>query len=130
MEWKKERTGQTSRGIRGGGNGVRKEQMAGMFDEREEWREARDGLVSEVMRLGFDEALGKQIAKNLGSPKAMDRMAAYLRYEKPKKVEIVVDEMLAIKSEIEAWREKKESEEASAKYYAMRRRGPLGEDAE
>ena len=61
-----------------------------MFDEREEWREARDGLVSEVTRLGFDEALGKEIAKNLGSPKAMDRMAAYLRYEKPKKVEIVV----------------------------------------
>ena len=99
-----------------------------MFDEREEWREARDGLISEVTRLGFDEALGKEIAKNLGSPKAMNRMAAYLRYEKPKKVEVVVDEMLAIRSEIEAWREKKESEDAIARYYAMRRRGPLGEE--
>ena len=99
-----------------------------MYDGREEWQEARDGLVAEVKRLGFEEALGLELAKNLGSPKAMDRMAAYLRYEKPKKVEIVVDEMLAIRSEIEAWREKKESEEASARYYAMRRRGPLGED--
>ena len=100
-----------------------------MFDEREEWREARDGLVSEVTRLGFDEALGNEIAKNLGSPKAMNRMAAYLRYEKPKKVEVVVDEMLAIKSEIEAWREKKESEDASARYYMMRRRGLFDEES-
>ena len=99
-----------------------------MFDEREEWREARDGLVSEMTRLGFDEALGNEIAKNLGSPKAMNRMAAYLRYEKPKKVEVVVDEMLAIKSEIEAWREKKESEDASARYYMMRRRGLFDEE--
>ena len=99
-----------------------------MFDEREEWKEARDELVWEVTHLGFEASLGMEIAKNLGTPKAMRRMAAYLRYEKPKKVEIVVDEMLAIKSEIEAWREKKESEEASARYYALRRRGPLGED--
>ncbi len=95
----------------------------GMFDEREEWKEARDELVWQVKHLGFEEALGNEIAKNLGNPKAMQRMAAYLRYEKPKKVEVVVDEMLAIKSEIEAWREKKESEDASARYYMMRRRG-------
>lgn len=99
-----------------------------MYEEREEWEEARDGLIREVTRLGFEEVLGQELAKNLGSPKAMNRMAAYLRYEKPKKVEVVVDEMLAIKSEIEAWREKKESEEASARYYRMRRRGPIGED--
>ena len=94
----------------------------------EEWKEAFDGLVSEVTRPGFEEALGRELAKNLGSPKAMNRMAAYLRYEKPKKVEVVVDEMLAIKSEIEAWREKKESEESGARYYAMRRRGSLGDE--
>ena len=35
---------------------------------------------------------------------------------KPKKAELVVDEMLAIKGEIETWREKKESEEANARY--------------
>ncbi|MBP5282223.1 MAG: hypothetical protein J6Z22_06955 [Lachnospiraceae bacterium] len=93
-----------------------------MFDGREEWTEARDGLIQELTRLGFDASLGDEFAKNLGSPKAMNRMAAYLRYEKPRKVEIVVDEMLAIKSEIDAWRDKKESEDASAKYYAMRRR--------
>lgn len=69
-----------------------------------------------MCRLGFREELGEAIAKNLGSPKAMERMTAYLHYVKPKKEELVVDEMLAICSEIAAWREKKASEEANAKY--------------
>ncbi|MBQ7584047.1 MAG: hypothetical protein IJT24_05495 [Lachnospiraceae bacterium] len=43
-------------------------------------------------------------------------MCAYLYYVKPKKPEFVADEMLAIKCEIETWREKKESEEANARY--------------
>ena len=46
----------------------------------------------------------------------MERMISYLKYVKPKKAELVVDEMLAICSEIEAWREKKESQQANAKY--------------
>ena len=46
----------------------------------------------------------------------MERMISYLQYVKPKKAELVVDEMLAICSEIEAWREKKESQQANAKY--------------
>ena len=41
-------------------------------------------------------------------------MAAYLRYERPASVETIADEMLSIRSEIDAWREKKESEEANA----------------
>ena len=45
--------------------------------------------------------------KNLESPKAMRRMTAYVRYVKPRKAELVVDEMLAIRSEILSWREKK-----------------------
>ena len=43
-------------------------------------------------------------------------MCAYLYYVKPKKPEFAADEMLAIKCEIETWREKKESEEANARY--------------
>ena len=46
----------------------------------------------------------------------MRRMSTYLFNVKPKKVELVVDEMLAIKSEIDTWREKKASEEANARY--------------
>ena len=81
-----------------------------------EWTDTKNRLMSEILRLGFPEELGDAVAKNLGSPKAMERMISYLRYVKPKKAELVVDEMLAICSEIEAWREKKESQRANAKY--------------
>ena len=74
----------------------------------------KNQLVREIVGLGFPEQLGEEVAKNLGSPKAMRRMISYLRQVKPKKVELVVDEMLAICSEIETWRDKKESQEANA----------------
>ncbi|MBR3309896.1 MAG: hypothetical protein IKG00_08395 [Lachnospiraceae bacterium] len=81
-----------------------------------EWTSAKNRLVSEICHLGFPEELGNEVARNLGSPKAMERMISYLHYVKPKKAELIVDEMLAICSEIEAWREKKESQRANAKY--------------
>ena len=84
-----------------------------MTDNKKIWVLSRNKLVKEIKRLGFPEELGTEIAKNLGSPKAMDRMTAYLINEKPKSAEIVVDEMLSIMTEIEAWREKKESREAN-----------------
>ena len=87
-----------------------------MTDRQKEWIVAKDRLISNITALGFPADLGEQCAKQLGSPKAMNRMSAYLSYEKPKSVELVVDEMLAICSEIEAWREKKAAEEANAKY--------------
>ena len=87
-----------------------------MVADRTEWIRARDELVRAIKDLGFPEELGNEIAKNLGSPKAMQRMTSYLYHVKPKKAELVVDEMLAIRGEIETWREKKESEEANARY--------------
>ena len=83
---------------------------------KSDWRRSRDRLVSSVIALGFPEELGDAVARNLGSPKAMDRMNAYLGYEKPKSAELIVDEMLAICSEIDTWKKKKASEEANAKY--------------
>jgi hypothetical protein len=80
------------------------------------WSRSRDELIRTLVSLGFREDLGHAIARQLGSPKAIDRMCAYLRYEKPKSVEVVVDEMLAIRSEIDAWREKKATEEANEAY--------------
>lgn len=91
-----------------------------MTSNQEEWARARDRLVDTVKYLGFPEGLGEAIAKNLGSPKAMGRMTAYLEYVKPKSAEVIVDEMLAICSEISAWRDKKESETANARYNEMR----------
>ena len=71
----------------------------------------------------------KAIAKELGSPKAMNRMIGYLTKVKPKSAELIVDEMLAISSEISAWKEKKASEAANAAYNDMLNRG-LGTENE
>ena len=83
------------------------------------WVKTKDALVHSVERLGFPAALGEAVAKHLGSPKAMERMISYLDYVKPKSEELIVDEMLAIRSEIDAWKEKKASEEANARYNEM-----------
>lgn len=87
-----------------------------MSADQREWTRARDELVRTIMDLGFPEELGNEIVKNLGSSKAMNRMTGYLINVKPKSVELVVDEMLAIRSEILAWKEKKSSEEANVRY--------------
>ena len=92
---------------------------AGNVPNREIWARSRDDLVREIVRLGFPAELGEAIARHLGSPKAIDRMTAYLKYENPRSEELIVDEMLAIRSEIDAWREKKASEEANAHYNEM-----------
>ena len=80
------------------------------------WTETRDELVRSVERLGFPAQLGEAVARHLGSPKAMERMIAYLENVKPRREDLLVDEMLAIRSEVDAWREKKASEEANARY--------------
>ena len=79
-----------------------------------DWIDARDELKETLIGIGHPAELGDLIARHLGSPKAIRRMAAYLRYERPASVETIADEMLSICGEIDAWREKKQSEEANA----------------
>ena len=80
------------------------------------WSRTRDELVMAMESLGFKAELGEAVARHLGSPKAMERMIAYLSYVRPQTEELVVDEMLAIRSEVDAWKEKKAAEEANARY--------------
>ena len=87
-----------------------------MTFEQQEWIRAKSEMINSLTELGFPKELGDEIAKNLGSPKAMWRMTSYLDKVRPERVEMVVDEMLAIRTEIEIWRSKKASEEANAKY--------------
>ncbi len=75
----------------------------------DDWAIARDALVRAVTDLGFPPELGEAAARHLGSPKAIDRMTRYLYYVRPNSAELIVDEMLAIRSEIDAWRERKNS---------------------
>ena len=86
------------------------------MNNRMEWMQTKDELVSAIKQLGFPGELGEGIAKQLGSPKAMQRMLGYLYYEKPRSAELIVDEMLAICSDIDRWKDKKMAEEANARY--------------
>jgi len=99
-----------------------------MTPDQRLWSRTRDDLVRVIESLGFPAELGEAIARHLGSPKAMERMISYLHQVKPKSEELVVDEMLAIRSEIDAWREKKASEKANAKYNEMLYYGLGSED--
>ena len=99
-----------------------------MDDNKRRWLYSRDNLMTAIRSLGFPDELGEAVVKNLGSPKAMDRMTSYLVNVKPKTPELVVDEMLAIRSEIETWRAKKDSEDANAKYNEMLYYGLGNED--
>ena len=89
-----------------------------MTQKQQIWALARNRLVAAVASLGYPEEFAGLLAGQLKSPKAINRMTAYLVQAKPASVEMIVDEMLAICADMDAWREKKESQEAQAGYSA------------
>ena len=80
------------------------------------WALSRNDLAKAVAALGYPEEFADLLAKQLGSPKAIDRLASYIRQAHPDSMEMIIDEMLAIRSEIEAWKEKKENREVQEGY--------------
>ena len=89
-----------------------------MTPNQRNWAQARDRLAAAAASLGYPEELAVLLAKQLKSPGAMERMTAYLYRARPASLEMIVDEMLAICADIDAWREKKEGQEAQAGYSA------------
>ncbi|MBQ9008656.1 MAG: hypothetical protein IJ088_04910 [Clostridia bacterium] len=89
-----------------------------MTESQRIWAEARDRLVASITALGYSKELGVLIAEQLKSPRAMDRMNAYVKGVRPTSEEMLVDEMLAICSDVDAWKERKKSQEAQARYNA------------
>ena len=59
------------------------------------WTQARDRLVAAVAGIGFSAELAELMARQLGSPKAIDRMTSYIHQARPRTEEMLVDEMLA-----------------------------------
>ena len=98
-----------------------------MTDHRRIWAVSRDRLVEAVTALGYHAELAELLASQLGSPKAIDRMTSYVLQAHPRSEEMLVDEALAICDEINAWRERKTSMEAQARYSAMLFHGILGQ---
>ena len=102
-----------------------------MTSPQQIWTQARNRLISAVTQSGFSAELGDLMAKQLGIPKAIDRMTSYILQARPRTEEMLVDEMLAICAEIDTWKEKKLSEEAQAKYNAYLFYGKrIGEEEE
>ena len=87
-----------------------------MTPNQYQWARAWDRLAAAVTGIGFPAELAELMARQLGSPKAIDRMVSYIRQAHPRTEEMLVDEMLAICAEIETWHQKKESQEAQARY--------------
>ena len=50
-----------------------------MTEDQKKWVIAKGRMMDAMKVLGFPEALGDELVKNLGSPKAMDRMTSYLK---------------------------------------------------
>ena len=88
------------------------------------WAKSRDRLAAAVSMLGYPEEFAGLISRQLGSPQAIDRMTSYLNQAHPESMEMIIDEMLAIREEIDAWQRKKESREAQEGYNRW-----LGSDA-
>lgn len=101
-----------------------------MTNNQRIWAMARDELAAAVVSLGYPEEFASLLAKQLKSPRAIQRMASYLVQAHPGSVEMIVDEMLAICADTEAWRKKAESREAMWSYSAWLNSEDRQEDSE
>ena len=82
------------------------------------WALSRNQLAAAVTALGYPEEFADMLARQLKSPRAIDRLTSYIVQARPGTLEMIVDETLAICAEIDAWREKKASREAQEGYNA------------
>ena len=87
-----------------------------MTEYQMQWAQARDRLAAALAGAGYPGELAELMAKQLKRPRAIDRMTDYVRHGYARSMEMLADEMLAIGADADAWREKKESQEAQAKY--------------
>ena len=61
-----------------------------MTPNQQIWVQARDRLVAAVTSLGYSAELAELMARELGSPKAIDRMTSYIRQARPTSEEMLV----------------------------------------
>ena len=88
----------------------------------EGWEKAYFELLGTLAHMGYPEQFGKEVVKNLGSEKLMRRMTQYLRSVRPKRIQDIVDEMLAIMEERNSWMLQRDARDINAKYNEMMNR--------
>ena len=84
------------------------------MSNQQAWAAAQGELKRALSELGYPAEFACLLAKQLGSPQAIERMSAYVRRARPRKIEMIVDEMLAICADVDAWQAKKAGEAAQA----------------
>ena len=87
-----------------------------MTPQQQEYCAARDRLIRAVTACGFPAELATLCARQIGSPRGIDRLASYVYQIRPRSEELLVDEMLAIADQLRSWRKKKDTEAAQWKY--------------
>ncbi len=78
--------------------------------------DAYEELQAAVAVCGYPLDLADVLANELRGEKSMRRMAAYLRVARPKTMEEIADEMIAIIEQRDAWVRKKLSERAQSSF--------------
>lgn len=104
-----------------------------MMQNQRIWARARNDLEEAVTALGYPAELASLLARQLKSPRAIERMTSWIYQAHPRSMEMIADEMLAICADTDAWREKAQSREAEAGYNAWlnsRSRLKMQEDPE
>ena len=86
--------------------------------------DAYDDLMAAVSSIGFPQDLGMVLADELRGEKSMRRMAAYLRAARPKTMEEIADEMIAIIEQRDTWVKKKIAEHARSSFNEFLNRDP------
>lgn len=74
--------------------------------------DAYDDLLAAVRELGYPEELGYALAAGLGGEWSMKRMAGYLRGARPRSMEEIADEMVAILDHRRSIVERKRAEQS------------------
>ena len=74
--------------------------------------DAYDDLLAAVRELGYPEELGAALAAGLGGDWSMKRMAGYLRGARPRSMEEIADEMVAILDHRRSIVERKRAEQS------------------
>lgn len=87
-------------------------------------------LVDQIMRMGYPENFGIEIARILRTEKMMTRMIQYLRGARPTSAEEIADEAIAIAEMRDRWVQKKIAEYNNRKYNELLNNGLLGEDGD
>lgn len=90
----------------------------------------KEELLGALSRLGYPREFGLLLISELKYDKAVTRLLSYIRQFRPKTADVIVDEMLAIKSDFEKYRNSALMEYTNIKNNELMRYGLDGSDDE